>query len=192
MTLLKDFGMPVLTAFLAWWLTRVTHKSTARAVARTTLESQAEALVSAVLQLRGSAAARRTLWDTPIETVRTILLASLAMAGGAANATLAGASQRMSGLVGFSSATAFLAEERRHTKTAAVSVIPQTAAVVAAAVPLLHHQDAAVVAGAQGILDAMSHIEDDARVGHAVRALNEAVQAAVQSRRRWWHRRTSS
>ncbi|MER7625790.1 hypothetical protein [Streptomyces sp. NPDC126503] len=62
----------------------------------------------------------------------------------------------------------------------------------AATVPLLHHQDPAVVAGAQGILEAMSHIEDDARVGHAVRALNEAVQAAVQPRRRWWHRRTSS
>ncbi|MFB7609885.1 hypothetical protein [Streptomyces gardneri] len=191
MNMLKDFGMPVFTALLAWWLTSVTHKRTARASATASLESQADSLLTAVSQLRASAAAGRVLWDSPAERGRTFLLALLHMAGGAASARLTGRSDHASGLVGLGSAARFLAEERRHGKAASASVVPQSAAILAAAAPLLRHEDPAVAAGAQSVLEAIGDIENDARLDRALRTFNDAVRAALQPRRRSWHRRRS-
>ncbi|MGA5498743.1 hypothetical protein ACPCSP_30790 [Streptomyces cinereoruber] len=192
MDMLKDFVMPVITALLAWWLTSVTHKRVARAAATAGLESQADSLLVSVSQLRASAAAGRVLWDSPAERGRTFLLAALHAAGGAAVTHMAGRSDRLSSLAGLGQAARFLAEERRHGKAASASVLPQSAAILASAAPLLRHEDPAVAAGAQGILDAIGDIENDEQLDRALRTFNDAVRAALQPRRRWWHRRRSA
>ncbi|MGW1116913.1 hypothetical protein ACWD5B_07360 [Streptomyces tanashiensis] len=170
----------------------MTHRRTARAAATASLEAQADSLLTTVSQLRGSAAAGRVLWDSPAERGRTLLLAALHMAGGAASARLKGRSDHASGLVGLGSAARFLAEERRHGKASSASVIPQSAVIVAAAAPLLRHEDPAVAAGTQGVLEAIGDIENDARLDRALRTFNDAIRAALQPRRRGWRRRRST
>ncbi|MES9558796.1 MULTISPECIES: hypothetical protein [unclassified Streptomyces] len=143
------------------------------------------------MELQGAATTNRLLWEGPAERGRTFLLAVLAFAGGAARARVAGSTDVLSGLVGFGRAAELLSRERVASKQTVAAVCePLTRAATAA--PLMHSSDPAVVTATEQLLNALSDVENTARLEAALEAFGRAVNAATAPRLSWWARRRAA
>ncbi|MFE1028552.1 hypothetical protein ACFW5I_29000 [Streptomyces sp. NPDC058818] len=179
-------------AVLAAWLTNRSRNRQEQQAEIGALRVQADAMTVAVMELQGAAAANRLLWEGPAERARTFLLTVLAFTGGAARARIAGGTDVQSGLVGFGRAAALLSRERVASKqTVAVVREPLTRAATAAA-PLMRCSDPAVVTATEQLLNALSDVEDTARLEAALDAFGRAVNAATAPRLSWWTRRRAA
>jgi hypothetical protein len=127
--------------------------------------------------------------EGPAERARTFLLTVFAFAGGAARARDAGGTDVQSGLVGFGRAAELLGREQVASKQTAAAVRePLTRAATAA--PLMRCSDPAVVTATEQLLNALSDVENTARLETALEAFGRAVNAAP--RLSWWARRAPS
>lgn len=153
------------------------------------LRVQADAMTVAVTELQGAAAANRLLWDGPAERGRTFLLTVLAFAGGAACARIAGGTDAQSGLVGFGRAAELLSRERVASKQTAAAVREPLTRALTAAAPLMRCSGPAVVTATEQLLNALSDVENTARLEAALKTFGQAVNAATAPQQPWWARR---
>ncbi|MEV7856516.1 hypothetical protein [Streptomyces sp. NPDC088183] len=178
-------------AVLAAWLTNRSRNRQEQQAEIGALRVQADAMTVAVMELQGAATTNRLLWEGPAERGRTFLLAVLAFAGGAARARVAGSTDVLSGLVGFGRAAELLSRERVASKQTVAAVRePLTRAATAA--PLMHSSDPAVVTATEQLLNALSDVENTARLEAALEAFGRAVNAATAPRLSWWARRRAA
>ncbi|MET9142091.1 hypothetical protein [Streptomyces parvulus] len=178
-------------AVLAAWLTNRSRNRQEQQAEVGALRVQADAMMVAVAELRGAAAANRLLWEGPAERARTFLLTVLAFTGGAARARIAGGTDVQSGLVGFGDAAELLSRERVANKQAAAAVREPLTRAATAAAPLMHCSDTAVATATEQLLTALAGVEDTARLDAALEAFGRAVNAATAPRLPWWTRRRS-
>ncbi|MEV5644069.1 hypothetical protein AB0L67_28565 [Streptomyces flaveolus] len=141
------------------------------------------------MELQGAAAANRLLWEGPAERARTFLLTVLAFTGEAARARIAGGRDVQSGLVGFGRAAELLSRERVASKQTVTAVREPLTRAATAAAPLMRYSDPAVVTATEQLLNALSYVEDTARLEAALEAFGRAVNAATAPRLSWWTRR---
>jgi hypothetical protein len=173
-------------AVLAAWLTNRSRNRQEQQAEIGALRVQADAMTVAVMELQGAAAANRLLWEGPAERARTFLLAVLAFTGGAARAQIAGGSDVQSGLVGFGRAAELLSRERVASKQTVAAVREPLTRAATAAAPLMRCSDPAVVTATEQLLNALSDVEDTARLEAALETFGRAVNAATAPRLSWW------
>lgn len=178
-----------LIAVLAAWLTNRSRNRQEQQAEIGALRVQADAMTVAVMELQGAAAANRLLWEGPAERARTFLLTVLAFTGGAARARIAGGTDMQSGLVGFGHAAELLSRERVASKQTVAAVREPLTRAATAAAPLMRCSDPAVVTATEQLLNALSDVEDTARLEAALEAFGRAVSAATAPRLSWWTRR---
>ncbi|MFD4322800.1 hypothetical protein [Streptomyces sp. NPDC058548] len=176
-------------AVLASWLTSRSRNRQDQQAEIGALRVHADAIVSAVMEVQGAAAANRVLWEGPAERGRTFLLTVLAFTGGATRARISGGTDHQSALVGFGQAAELLSRERRVAKQTATAVREPLARVAAAAGPLMRSSDLAVVAATEHLLQATAEVENTARLEEALAAFGRAVNTATAPRLSWWARR---
>ncbi|GAA2267669.1 hypothetical protein GCM10010232_70060 [Streptomyces amakusaensis] len=181
-----------LVAVLAAWLTTRSRNRQEQQAEIGALRVQADAMTVAVMELQGAAAANRLLWEEPAERGRTLLLAVLAFAGGAARARIAGGTDAQSGLVGFGRAAELLSRERVVSKQTVSAVREPLTRAATAAAPLMRSFDPAVVTATEQLLNALSEVENTARLEAALEAFGRAVNAATAPRLSWWARRRAA
>jgi hypothetical protein len=179
----------VVIAVLASWLTNRARNQQEQQAEIGALRVQADAMTVAVMELQGAAAANRMLWEGPAERGRTFLLAVLAFTGGSARARVAGGTDVESGLVGFGRAAELLSRERVASKQTVVAVREPLTRAATAAAPLMRCSDPAVVTATEQLLNALSNVEDTARLDSALEGFGRAVNAATAPRLSWWARR---
>jgi len=179
-------------AVLASWLTNRARNHQEQQAEIGALRVQADAMTVAVMELQGAAAANRLLWEGPAERGRTFLLAVLAFAGGAARAQVAGGSDVQSGLVGFGRAAELLSRERVASKQTVAAVREPLTRAATAAAPLMRCSDPTVVTTTEQLLNALSNVEDTARLEAALEAFGRAVNAATAPQLSWWARRRAA
>jgi hypothetical protein len=179
----------VVIAVLASWLTNRARNQQEQQAEIGALRVQADAMTVAVMELQGAAAANRMLREGPAERGRTFLLAVLAFTGGAARARVAGGTDVESGLVGFGRAAELLSRERLASKQTVVAVREPLTRAATAAAPLMRCSDPAVVTVTEQLLNALSNVEDTARLDSALEGFGRAVNAATAPRLSWWARR---
>lgn len=179
-------------AVLAAWLTSRARNRQEQQAEIGALRVQADAMTVAVMELRGAAAANRLLWEGPAERGRTFLLTVLAFVGGAARARIAGGTDVQSGLVGFGRAAELLSRERVASKQTVAAVREPLTRAATAAAPLMRCSDPAVVTATEQLLNALSDVEDTARLEAALEAFGRAVNAATVPRPPWWARRRAA
>ncbi|MEW1551859.1 hypothetical protein [Streptomyces tsukubensis] len=179
-------------AVLAAWLTSRSRNRQEQQAEIGALRVQADAMTVAVVELQGAAAANRLLWEGPAERGRTFLLAVLAFAGGAARARIAGGTDTQSGLVGFGRAAELLSRERVASKQTVAAVREPLTRAATAAAPLMRSFDPAVVTATEQLLNALSDVENTARLEAALEAFGRAVNAATAPRLSWWARRRAA
>jgi hypothetical protein len=176
-------------AVLAAWLTNRSRNRQEQQTEIGALRVQADAMTVAVMELQGAAAANRLLWEGPAERARTFLLTVLAFTGGAARSRIAGGTDVQSGLVGFGRAAELLSRERVASKQIVAAVREPLTRAATAAAPLMRCSDPAVVTATEQLLNALSDMEDTARLEAALEAFGRAVNAATAPRLPWWTRR---
>ncbi|MDN3249742.1 hypothetical protein [Streptomyces sp. ZSW22] len=176
-------------AVLAAWLTNRARNRQEQQAEIGALRVQADAMTVAVMELQGVAAANRLLWEGPAERGRTFLLTVLAFAGGAARARIAGGTDVQSGLVGFGRAAERLSRERVAGKQTVAAVREPLTRAATAAAPLMRCSDPAVVTATEQLLNALSDVEDIARLESALGTFGRAVNAATAPPQSWWVRR---
>ncbi|MFF9157468.1 hypothetical protein ACF1AB_35195 [Streptomyces sp. NPDC014846] len=137
------------------------------------LRMQADAMTVAVMELQGAGATNRLLWEGSAERGRTFLLAVLTFAGGAARARIAGGTDMQSGLTGFGHAAELLSRERMASKQTAAAVREPLTRAATAAAPLMRCCDPDVVTTTEQLLNALSDVEDTARLEAALEASAE-------------------
>lgn len=138
----------------------------------------------AVAELQGAAAVSRPLCKGPAERARSLLLATLAFAGCAAQARSTGGTDVQSGLVGMVQAAELQSRERRASKHAAAAAREPLSRVAVAAAPLMRSPDPAVAATTERLL-ACGDVENQARLEAALEAFGQAVRAATAPRPSW-------
>ncbi|MCE0447069.1 hypothetical protein LT493_29605 [Streptomyces tricolor] len=175
-------------AVLASWLTSRARNRQEQQAEIGALRVQADAMTVAVMELQGAAAANRLLWEGA-ERGRTFLLTVLAFAGGAARARIAGGTDVQSGLVGFGRAAELLSRERVASKQTVAAVREPLTRAATAAAPLMRCSDPAVVTATEQLLNALSDVEDTARLEAALEAFGRAVNTATAPQLSWWARR---
>jgi cysteine sulfinate desulfinase/cysteine desulfurase-like protein len=176
-------------AVLAAWLTNGSRNRQEQQAEIGALRVQADAMTVAVMELQGAAAGNRLLWEGPAERARTFLLTVLAFAGGAARARIAGGTDVQSGLVSFGRAAELLSREREASKQTVAAVREPLTRAATAAAPLMRCSDPAVVTATEQLLNALSDVEDTARLEAALEAFGRAVTAATAPHLSWWARR---
>ncbi|MEU2900755.1 hypothetical protein ACWC4E_32220 [Streptomyces sp. NPDC001273] len=176
-------------AVLAAWLTNRSRNRQEQQAEIGALRVQADAMTVAVVELQAAAAANRLLWEGLTERARAFLLAMMACAGGAARARITGGTDVQSGLVGFGRAAELLSRERVAGKQSAAAVREPLTRAATAAAPLMRCSDPAVVTATEQLLNALSDVEDTARLETALDAFGRAVNAATAPRLSWWARR---
>jgi hypothetical protein len=178
-----------LIAILAAWLTNHSRIRQEQRVEVGALRVQADAMTVAVTELHGAAVANRLLWEGPAERARTFLLTVLAFAGGAARAGIAGGMDIQNGLVGFGRAAELLSRERVASKQTAAAVREPLIRAATAAAPLMRCSYPAVVTATEQLLNALSDVEDTARLETALETFGRPVNAATAPQQSWWTRR---
>ncbi|MEU1078181.1 hypothetical protein ABZ404_36950 [Streptomyces sp. NPDC005878] len=172
---------------LGWWLNRA---STARANAdndRTQLHVQADALVTAVASLKAAVAAHQHVRESWRQQLSLHTLAQLVTWGGAARVE----GPRWRRLAAGGSALAEWASQQRAEDQRALLALPALMGPVgAAAAPLMQHADERVAAAAEAVLEAVNHLDDDARMTSALRSFGQAVRDAAQAPPSRWARLT--
>ncbi|MFF4138127.1 hypothetical protein ACFY1B_43140 [Streptomyces mirabilis] len=176
-------------AVLAAWLTNRSRNRQEQQNEIGALRVHADAMTVAVMELQGAAAANRLLWEGPAERGRAFLLTLLAFAGGAARARIAGGTDVQSGLVGFGQAAELLSRERVASKQTLAALREPLARAATAAAPLMRSSDPAVAAATEQLLNALTDVEDTARLEAALGAFGRAVNTATAPRLSWWARR---
>ncbi|MFD3503897.1 hypothetical protein ACFWWC_26180 [Streptomyces sp. NPDC058642] len=176
-------------AVLATWLNNRSRNRQEQQAEIGALRVQADAMTVAVMELQGTAAANRLLWEGPAERGRTFLLTLLAFAGGAARARIAGGTDVQSGLVGFGQAAELLSRERVASKQTVAAVREPLARAATAAAPLMRCSDPAIVTATEQLLNALADVENTVRLEAALEAFGQAVRAATAPRPSWWARR---
>ncbi|MFD6326907.1 hypothetical protein ACFWOL_29585 [Streptomyces sp. NPDC058442] len=176
-------------AVLASWLTNRARNRQEQQNEIGALRVQADAMPVAVVELQAAAAANRLLWQGPAERARTFLLAMMACAGGAVRAQIAGGTDPQSVQVGFGRAVELLSRERVASKQNAAAVREPLTRAATAAAPLMRCSDPAVVTATEQLLNALTDVENTARLQAALEAFGRAVNAATAPRLSWWARR---
>ncbi|MCX0241815.1 hypothetical protein [Streptomyces drozdowiczii] len=176
-------------AVLAAWLTNRSRNRQEQQAEIGALRVQADAMTVAVMELQSAATTNRLLWEGPAERGRTFLLAVLAFTGGAARARGAGGTDVLSGLVGFGRAAELLSRERVASKQTVAAVREPLTRAATAAAPLMRSSDPAVVTATEQLLNALSDVENTARLEAALEAFGRAVNAATAPQQSWWIRR---
>ncbi|MHC3463765.1 hypothetical protein [Streptomyces flavovirens] len=179
-------------AVLASWLTSRARDHQERQAEIGALRVQADAMTVAVMELQSAAAANRLLWEGTAERGRTFLLAVLAFAGGAARARIAGGTDMQSGLVGFGRAAELLSRERVASKQTVAAVREPLTLAATAAAPLMRSSDPTVIAATEQLLNALSDVENTARLEAALETFGRAVNAATAPGLSWWARRRAA
>ncbi|GHH57789.1 hypothetical protein [Streptomyces candidus] len=176
-------------ALLVAWLTNRSRNRQEQQAEIGALRVKADAMTVAVMELQGAVAANRLLWEGPAERARTSVLTVLAFTGGAARARIAGGTDVQSGLVGFGRAAELLSRERVASKQTVAAVREPLTRAATAAAPLMRSSDPAVVTATEQLLNALSDVEDTARLENALEAFGRAVNAATVPRLSWRARR---
>ncbi|WP_030423091.1 hypothetical protein [Streptomyces sp. NRRL F-5065] len=179
-------------AVLAAWLTNRSRNRQEQQAEIGALRVQADAMTVAVMELQGAAAANRLLWEGPAERARTFLLTVLAFTGGVARARIAGGTDVQSGLVGFGRTAELLSRERVASKQTVAAVREPLTRAATAAAPLMRCSDPAVVTATEQLLNALSDMDDTARLEAALEAFGRAVNAATSPRLSRWARRRAA
>ncbi|MFC9176811.1 hypothetical protein [Streptomyces sp. NPDC057107] len=170
-----------LVAFLVWWLTNRSRDRQDEEREREALRGHADALVVAVSDLRAASTVNRMLWERPVEGLRTVLLAGLAVVGGAAGARIAGGTDTSSGLVGLGRGAELLAQERIVGKQAVAALREPFNRIAAAAAPLLRCPFPELVTATDELLGAAGSVTDTVRLEETLAAFNRAVLGATTS-----------
>ncbi|MFF4391840.1 hypothetical protein ACFY0G_34445 [Streptomyces sp. NPDC001552] len=190
--LVSTLASGAVIAVLASWLTSRARNHQERQAEIGALRVQADAMTVAVMELQGAATANRLLWEGPAERARSFLLTVLAFTGGAARARIAGGTNVQSGLVGFGQAAELLSRERVASKQTVAAVREPLIRAATAAAPLMRSSDPAVVTATEQLLNALSDVENTARLEAALEAFGQAVNAATAPRLSWWARRRAA
>ncbi|MFJ8848551.1 hypothetical protein ACIRFF_37335 [Streptomyces cyaneofuscatus] len=178
-----------LVALLVWWLTNRSRDRQDEARDWEALRGHADALVVAVSDLRAASTVNRMLWERPVEGFRTVLLAGLAVVGGAAGARIAGGTDTSSGLVGFGRGAELLAQERIVGKQAAAALREPFNRIAAAAAPLLRCPFPDLVTATEELLGAAGSVTDTVRLEEKLAVFGRAVLAATTPPPTWRERR---
>ncbi|MEU3005652.1 hypothetical protein [Streptomyces sp. NPDC007020] len=179
-------------AVLASWLTSRARDHQERQAEIGALRVQADAMTVAAMELQSAAAANRLLWEGTAERGRTFLLAVLAFAGGAARARIAGGTDMQSGLVGLGRAAELLSRERVASKQTVAAVREPLTLAATAAAPLMRSSDPTVIAATEQLLNALSDVENTARLEAALETFGRAVNAATAPGLSWWASRRAA
>ncbi|WP_326743347.1 hypothetical protein [Streptomyces sp. NBC_01768] len=89
-------------------------------------------------------------------------------------------------------AAELLSRERVASKQTVAAVREPLTRAATAAAPLMHSSDPAVVTATEQLLNALSDVENTARLEAALEAFGRAVNAATAPRLSWWARRRAA
>lgn len=168
-----------LVAFLVWWLTNRSRDRQDEEREREAVRGHADALVVAVSDLKAASTVNRMLWERPVEGLRTVLLAGLAVVGGAAGARIAGGTDTSSGLVGLGRGAELLAQERIVGKQAVAALREPFNRIAAAAAPLLRSPFPDLVTATEELLGAAGNVTDTVRLEEKLAVFGRAVLVAT-------------
>ncbi|WP_328492497.1 hypothetical protein OHS59_06885 [Streptomyces sp. NBC_00414] len=179
-------------AVLAAWLTNRSRNRQDQQVEIGTLRVHADAMTVAVVELQAAATANRLLWEGPAERARSFFLAAMASAGGFAMARIAGGTDVQCTQVGFGCAAELLSRDRLASKQNIAAVREPLTRAATAAAPLMRCSDPAVATATEQLLNALSDVEDTARLEPAMEAFGRAVNAATAPQLSWWARHSAA
>lgn len=169
----------VLGAVLTWWMTAAARRRAERESEAVGLRIQADALVVAVGEVRGTAATARILHDGWQERARSGLLAAMAWVGMAARVRAVGGTDRLSLASGFGSAAFVLAGERRTAKQFAAGAQGPMLRLTIAAAPLMRSPHEGIAESVDDLLAAAQRIEDNERLDRALDRFGREVAAVL-------------
>ena len=179
-------GITTLAAVPITWL--LTNLTTARAntnADRVQLQNAADALLVAVVDIRGAVTTNHMLRESRLQRCVTVGMAGVAFASGIARAT---GSDRRRALVGSGDVIRLLARERHSANLSLERLSPMMSRVAAAAAPLLHHQNSAVSTTAMELMDSAFDVDNPDRLDAAVDAFGQAIRVATAPPRTLWAR----
>ncbi|MER6109323.1 hypothetical protein [Streptomyces hirsutus] len=182
-------GLMALAGGLVIW--RLTNWSRDRADRQTelaTFHEQADRLVVAIADVRGSVDFNRRLWEHPLEQVRYVALVAIAAVGEGALMRVRGGSPREMFAAGMGAAARLGLHESRASKSAVAALREPMLRVNGAAAPLLRHPDERVAETTDELLSAMGDIQNAPRIEAALEAFRQAVVAVAQPQPSWWGR----
>ncbi|GGJ36740.1 hypothetical protein GCM10010121_054950 [Streptomyces brasiliensis] len=186
---IADVALPFVGIWFGWWLSDRVRSRADRAAEKAALRAQADALITAVLDVRMAALTGHTLWDSLVEHGRTVFLAAIAGAGEVARARTARASDRASVAAGLGAAVHVIAQERIASKQYAATVREPLYRLTTAAAPLLRHPDAQVSESASALVNVTFDIKKDTQnLDTALAAFHAAVTTAEQEPASRWRR----
>jgi hypothetical protein len=123
----------------------------------------------------------------PAERGKTFLLAMPASTG--LSGRIAGGTDAQSVQVGFGRAAELLSRERVASKQSAAAMREPLTRTATAAAPLMRCSDPAVVTATKQLLNALSEVENTARLVASPEAFGRPGNAATAPRLSWWARR---
>ncbi|MEU1592829.1 hypothetical protein ABZ468_08185 [Streptomyces sp. NPDC005708] len=175
--------------YFGWWLGDTSRSRADRAAEKAALRVQADALIVAVLDVRGAAQTGHVLWDRPIEHLRTVALAGAAGVSELHRSRGTGESEWHGILAVVGAAVRVIAQDRIASKQYAATVREPMVRLTAAAAPLLRHPNPQVSTAAGELVNAACEIKKDTRrLDAAFAAFHAAVSAAEHNPPSWWRR----